>query len=448
MKKSVTALVTISVFVAAFLMAAQARCGEYAGKLIYMPRDLADNDFNDPASKWSFKRMAATENVVLFWADGFGDNLSTAPALDGHDMRVDLPNLLAKLERFYSYFYNDLGWVKPGTKADRYRMMVMLDYSLEGTAYGGDYDSEIGALWIAPNRVQDEKLNCVAHELGHSFQLQISCDGEGESWGGAGIFEMASQWMLWQVNPDWQTDENYHLNAFRDLTHKAFLHIDNIYHSPYVLECWGELHGPGFIAELFRQGKVGEDPVMTYKRMNSMSQKDFTDEMWRQQARFVNWDFDRVRENARPYANLWHTPMDRLGKGHYRVPVTHAPENYGFNFIELDVPSPGSEVSVDFRGEAGRKGYVSVNPGKAGWRYGFIGVDADGATIYGDMESASRGKLSFTAPGGRPLSHLWLMVMGAPTEHWRNIDGEENPGDAQWPYSIKLHGTDLKTPEK
>ena len=27
-------------------------------------------------------------------------------------------------------------------------MMVMINYSLEGTAYGGDYDGQIGALWI------------------------------------------------------------------------------------------------------------------------------------------------------------------------------------------------------------------------------------------------------------------------------------------------------------
>ena len=67
-------------------------------------------------------------------------------------------------------------------------MMVMINYSLEGTAYGGDYDGEIGALWIAPNRVQDEKLNCIAHELGHSFQSQITCDGQGEAWGGCGFF--------------------------------------------------------------------------------------------------------------------------------------------------------------------------------------------------------------------------------------------------------------------
>lgn len=211
----------------------------HEGKAIYIPKDLREMDLNSPDSKWSFKRMVSTPDVALFWAKEFGDDITQAPDLDGHNMKVDLANLMARLQRFYDYFYHDLKFVKPGTKADKYKMMVMLDYSLEGTAYGGDYDGQIGALWIAPNRVQDKMLNCIAHELGHSFQLQISCDGEGDAWGGCGFYEMGAQWMLWQVNPDWQTDENFHLNAFRDLTHKAYLHIDNIYHSPYVIELWG-----------------------------------------------------------------------------------------------------------------------------------------------------------------------------------------------------------------
>lgn len=49
---------------------------------------------------------------------------------------------------------------------------------------------------------------------------------------------MTSQWMLWQVNPEWITDEKYHWDAFMKLTHKAYLHLENIYHSPYVLEYW------------------------------------------------------------------------------------------------------------------------------------------------------------------------------------------------------------------
>lgn len=426
-------------------------------KQIYQPKPSTAHDssqadeeveFGWNSSKWDKSRMISTDNIVLFWAPGFGDNITTAPdyiqVLENgdtirHNMKVDLANLMEKLESFYKFFYNDLAFVKPGTsKADKYKMMVMLDYSLEGTAFGGDYDGEIGALWIAPNRVQDQNLNCIAHELGHSFQSQIGCDDEGEGWGGAGFYEMASQWMLWQVNPEWQKDERFHLDAFSDLTHKAFLHIDNIYHSPYVLELWGEKHGRPFIAELFRQGKVGEDPAMTYIRLNGMSQKEFNDEMFHNYTRLVNWDIDRVRNYTRGYTDIWHTDLVDAGSGWQRVAPKNAPENYGFNVIPIEVPAPGKKVTVDFRGEAGKKGYFTKNKEKAGWRYGFVAVGADGKEYYGEMNDKSKGKITFENPKDGNIQKLWMVVMGAPTEHWRNVDGPHNPGDAQWPYAIKV----------
>ena len=212
-------------------------------KEIYIPKDLQEMDLNDPESKWSYKRMVCTENFAIFWEKGFGNDLNNPPQLEGKPMSFDLENLKEKLESFYDYFYNTLEFAKKGSKCDKYRMMVMINYSLEGTAYGGDYDGEIGALWVAPNRIQDKKLNCIAHELGHSFQSQIICDGQGEAWGGSGFFEMTSQWMLWHVNPEWVTDENYHWVAFCKDTHKAFLQLTNIYRSPYVLEYWSQKHG-------------------------------------------------------------------------------------------------------------------------------------------------------------------------------------------------------------
>ena len=266
------------------------------GKSIYIPKDLQGMDLQNPASRWSYHRMAYTENFVIFWEKGFGNDLGNPPQLEGHSMKVDLPGLKEKLENFYAYFYHTLQFARQGSKCDKYRMMVMINYSLEGTAYGGDYDGQIGALWIAPNRVQDKKLNCIAHELGHSFQSQITCDEQGEAWGGCGFFEMTSQWMLWQVNPDWMTDEKYHWDAFKTLTHKAYLHLDNIYHSPYVLEYWGTRHGLPLIAELYRQGKRGEDPVITYKRLNGLEQEEFCDEMFDACRHFVNWDFEIIRE--------------------------------------------------------------------------------------------------------------------------------------------------------
>lgn len=425
-------------------------------KKIYKPKaqdahdsSRADEDveFGWDDSKWDKSRMVSTDNIVLFWAPGFGDNIAKAPDLieikeNGdtirHNMKVDLPNLMSKLEKFYNYFYNDLGFVKPGTKADKYKMMVMLDYSLEGTAYGGDYDGEIGALWIAPNRVQDENLNCIAHELGHSFQMQISCDGEGESWGGNGFFEMTSQWMLWQVNPEWQKDERFHLDAFADLTHKSFLNLENIYHSPYVIELWGEKHGKPFIAELFRQGKKGEDPTMTYMRLTGLSQKDFNDEMFKGYQRLVNWDIDRVKAYTRDYTDIWHTEFADKENGWKRITFKNCPENYGFNVIPLNVPLPGKKLNIEFKGLKNVPGYISVNSEKAGWRYGLVAIDDNGEAQYGKMYDAQKGKISWTTPKEGGIQKLWLVVMGAPTEHWMNKDWPQQEPDAQWPYEIRI----------
>lgn len=410
-----------------------------AGKAIYIPKDLQGMDLHDPESKWSFHRMDYTDNFVIFWEKGFGTDLSNPPQLEGHDMRVDLPNLKEKLEYFYRYFRDSLQFVKPSSKCDTYRMIVIINYSLEGTAYGGDYDGQIGAFWVAPNRIQDKKLNCVAHELGHSFQSQITCDGQGEAWGGCGFFEMTSQWMLWQVNPDWIRDEEYHWDAFMKLTHKAYLHLENIYHSPYILEYWGMKRGLPLIAELYRQGKKGEDPVITYKRVAGLDQRQFCDEMFDACRHLIHWDFPRVWKETRPYADRYTTRLTQLPDNWYRVAPENCPENYGFNAIPLVVPEAGQSLTVEFCGEAGCKGYEAIRTDKAGWRYGLVAVTAEGTSFYEPMQDASTGTIRFTAPKDTPLAHLWLVVMGAPAEHWMNPEPGEI--DAQWPYRIRVTGS-------
>ena len=100
------------------------------GKAIYVPKDLQGMDLNNPESKWSYHRMVCTENFVIFWEKGFGKDLANPPQLEGHNMQVDLHNLEEKLERFYRFFRDTLKFSKPGSKCDKYRMMVMLNYSL------------------------------------------------------------------------------------------------------------------------------------------------------------------------------------------------------------------------------------------------------------------------------------------------------------------------------
>ena len=397
----------------------------HAQKKIYIPEDLRKMDLQADTSQWSFKRSIETDDLILMWERGFGSDTSNPPMLEGKPMSFNLTNLRDRVQEFYHFFRDTLAFTRPGSKADKYKMMVMVNYSLDGTAYGGTYDNFIGALWVAPNRIQDAKMNCMAHELGHSFQLQIPADSVGDAWGGSGFFEMTSQWMLWQVNPDWLTDENYHFEAFKQLTHKAYLHLDNIYHSPFVIQWWSDLHGRKSIAELYRQGRIGEDPVMTYKRMYNMSQKQFCDEMFRGYQHLVNFDFNHARKETRQYACTFDTELEG---GKWLRPKNY-PEEYGFNAIKLD-----DKVNLNAR-------KFRLNLQGDNLRYGFVGITTDGQSVYSNVNATE-----FVVPKSKRLSHLYLIVMGAPLQHHQiPMPTDENYKNPQnilvFPYSFRIFAT-------
>ena len=116
------------------------------GKAIYQPKEFAGQDWYSDTSRYSYRRMSCTDNLAIFWEKGFGNDLAAPPDLEGHPMDVDLENLKYQLERFYLFYRDSLKFVKPGSQSEKYRMMAMIQYSLEGTAYGGDYDQVIGAF--------------------------------------------------------------------------------------------------------------------------------------------------------------------------------------------------------------------------------------------------------------------------------------------------------------
>ncbi len=386
-------------------------------KTIFIPKDLRGMNLESDTSKWCWKRSAETRDLIFMWERGFGNDVQKPPLLEGKPMAFNLSVLMERLQTFYTFFRDTLKFSLPGSKADRYKMMVMVMYSLDGTAYGGTYDDFIGSLWVAPNRIQDKTMNCMAHELGHSFQLQIPADQTGEAWGGTGFFEMTSQWMLWQVNPWWLRDENYHFEAFKKLTHKAYLSMDNIYHSPYVIQWWSDLHGRTSIAQLYREGRKGEDPVMTYQRKYGLDQQTFCLEMLRGYQHLVNFDFKHARTETRPYACTWTTPLDTLKGGWYQPKTTL--EDYGFHIIPLAV---GKQPRVKVRGNH--------------LRWALVGVTPDGQSIYGEPMSS---RLPLKA---KDLSKLYLVVMGAPERHQQlyrhSEEGPEAHGTPRtYPYQFR-----------
>jgi hypothetical protein len=404
-----------------------------------------DNDYSNEESEFSYKRMDSSANFALFWSKAYGSNPSsnTDPS-----QRFNTQEVLAECERFYNYYINELKFLKKGKSTNEsYKILIYVINSQEGTAYGGGADEKVGILWVPPPRMASKPYGALAHELGHSIQYLVRAEG---AWGfstspagsnGQPIFEMTSQYMLWHVYPEWMTFENYHLNSFMQKTHYSFLHETNQYHSPYVLEYWSEKHGKAFIGKLWQNAQSGEDPVMAYKRITGTNQSKFNDEMFDAARRFITWDLSRVEQVASPYANQHTSKLDSIGDGWYRIAESKCPQNYGYNGIKLKTPSSGSKVSVQFKGLAGIDGFRKIKTEKAGWRYGFLAVKEDGSRLYGEPKSAASGAVSFVVP--KNTKHLWLVVSGAPKEHWEHLTDWKDENDEQWPYQIKLKGTGL-----
>ncbi len=398
------------------------------------------NNFEDAESEYSYSRMAESDNLVMFWHKSYGNN-----PMENSDSnkRFDADKAMAECERFYNYYVNDLRLVQKGAShTDNYKLLIFVIGGDENTAFGGGSE-DVGILWTPAVRINKAPYGALAHEIGHSFQY-LSARDSGTGPRGP-IMEMSAQYMLWQVYPEWMTFENYHLVDFLKGTHYAFLHPANMYHSPYVLEYWSNKHGIEFWGNLCRSTQEGEDVVQTYKRITNLSQDAFNDEIFDANRHFITWDLPRVDSVAKPYRNMHKTKLNEVEDGWFQVDSINAPQNYGYNGIPLQVPER-KKVTLYFKGIANSAGYTNVKTDKAGWRYGFVAYLKNGERVYGKTHKNADDTVTFKVP--KNTANLWLVVSGAPTEHWSLPNGRRNrdkpkPAEEQWPYKIKLTGTSI-----
>ncbi|MCW3807977.1 DUF6055 domain-containing protein [Plebeiibacterium marinum] len=411
---------------------------------IYMVSDSVNqNDFTSDTSSYCFKRSVQSDNIALFWHKEYGNDPMLNPDTT---KRFSPQRALEECGRFYNYYVNELKMVQKGNSlSDKYKLLIFVFGGDEGTAFGGGSEDKVGILWTPAVRIHKEPFGALAHEMAHSFQYLSSADyGTGPR---GPIMEMSAQYMLWQVYPEWMTFEKYHLDAFLTKTHFAFLHPQNMYHSPYVLEYWSEKHGKDFYGKLSRETQEGEDPVATYKRITGITQEQFNDEIFDASRRFITWDLARVEEVAEPYKNMHKTQLVDEGKGWYSIDSVNCPQNYGYNGIQLEVPEAGTQIELDFRGMANANGYTNVKVDKAGWRYGFVAYLKNGKRVYSEMYKDERGKVSFKVP--EQTAFLWFVVSGAPKEHWPIVFNwgapkTDDPKEEQWAYKFHLKGAGVK----
>ncbi len=434
---------------------------------------------------YSWHRSKQSEHFFVFWSPEFGadPNSSDVPA----NMRVDIDDLLLKAEKFFDTNVNQLGMATLGqgkSMLDNYKMQIYLIYQDEWLATGSGYDDKIGALWVNPSTCQPVG-STIAHEIGHSFQYQtyadrvqtqgVPADGtsgfrygfvgpDGSGNGGCAYWEQCAQWQAQRDYPEEQFT-TYNFDVWLNNCHRHFHHEWQRYASYWLQSYWVEKQGIEAYGKIWTESVAPEDAISAYTRIyNGGNYATTREELFDYAVRMATFDIKDVREYANGYLDRYNTKMFYNSEsGEYQISYANCPGATGFNVIALNVPENGGAVSVDFRGlDYGAplfgkdKGVMVDGDGNTvgttdkynavggaenmGWRYGFVALSG-GKRTYSSVGKDAKGNLSFNVPANTEL--LYLVVQGSPEVYMSHGWDEVEENDAQFPYVIKLNGTDL-----
>ena len=442
-------------------------------RYLVKPSTYSSNDFTNENSTYCFQRSAESEHFVVFWAKGLKKQ-SNGNLTGGASSSVcNVNTLLNNAEKIWDVYVNKLGFLIPGkSTTDKVKIEMFVVNQSEWRADGSGVD---GTVWTAgtgttktPKSQKVGLFHCnawaassnvtVAHEIGHTFQYLVSADlgmthglnyvlgdnSKGNEW-----WEDCANWQAHKVYPAEQFSSNWGNN--QNMHHLNIIHEDARYNNCYYQDWWCQLHGLNTIGRVWREANKPEDPIQAYMRIFNLNDSTFADEQFEGYAHIAAMDIDSWKSYGQgligsEQQRLTDVPdtivQSHLGgeKDWWIVQPDYCPQNYGYNANPLKVPATGTEVKATFKGLANATGYRSVYPGRAGWRYGLVAYSSDGTRTYSPMGREAEGEVSITIP--EKCTHLWLVVMGAPTKWWTHSWNENADDDEQWPYAVKFTNSD------
>ena len=433
-------------------------------------------------AKWSWFRSKQSEHFFVFWEAGFGSDPNSSDLPDG--MRVDIDDLLQKAEQFYKTNVTTLKMAETGqgkSMLDKYKMEIYLLYQTEWLATGSGYDNTIGALWVNPSTCQPVG-SVIAHEIGHSFQYQVSADklltGEGHETdygmdcgfrygfgpngrGGCAYWEQCPQWQSFQDYPEVTFYDSFY--AWQQNFHRHFNHEWMRYASVYFQYYFTEKHGIEAYGRIWKESKFPEDPLQTYMRLYCGDDlQTFYDDYAEYAQKVLTYDFKAIHSYADDNAKAFKTQMFKVGDK-FRPAYSACPGTTGFNAIQLNVPAAGttvkaslaalpvgSELAADDPGEQKNgdnqvvgnvKKYNSQSNKTANYRFGFVAIKNGEAIEYGKLTKGAEGEAEMTVSAG--TDKLYLLVVATPDTYNRHEWNDDESDDEQWPYEVSFSGTNV-----
>lgn len=488
-------------------LVATAALTSWAQKQLYIPQEWRNRtdtliySESDPDNKytWSKTRSKESDNFIVYWQKGYGSKLPTNAA---ETYRVDIDDLLKKAEQFYELNVTKLGFGAAGSKMDKYKSMILLNYTTEWMAYGGGYDFTVPALWISPSTCKPVG-HTIAHEIGHSFQYMGYSDlGGGAGFHfpqgqGSGFWEQTAQWQAAQAYPDQKWNESwlvYGVPYFPRACNYAMTHEWMRYQSYwwhyYLVEKYNDReiigkiwrHDPGlpsntstgYNATALDANEVlmhlkGIDAKELYRMYFEYAMKMAT----------VDIDVDGCKEEGLQWTEF--TPYVYnyvpLGGTKHQVAYASCPQSTGFNIITLDVPAAGTVVETEFTSPRsslacadgdpmqylnGDNQYVSKSGTRynttanynalRGFRLGYVALLSNNERVYlyddsvycadDTKSSAKTVTVKATVPAG--TKRLYFVVSPAPRQYVRHLWNEKMEDDDQWPYQVEFKNTNIK----
>lgn len=436
-------------------------------RFLLKPDTYSGTDYTNAAASqgYNFLCHQESEHFAVFWDVRYGSNPDKIQ-YPGDGNVTSASYVLNIAEKCWNMYAGELGFVKEGASTtDKYKIQLYIPYQKEWRADASGTNGANGGMtgighfnpWAANARGG----HTIAHEVGHTFQYLVSADlgtdaawhydrGWRWGWGGGndnGWWESCADWQAYQIFPDRQFTDGEYFEQHLDAHHLNMLHEDWRYACCYIHDWWTMKHGRDFIGRMWRETQPYEDPIQTYKRMNNLSQEQFCNELMEGYMRMATWDIDGVRDRAK----------HRIGQHKNRLKVKDAAtatyttdastciQNYGYHITNMVKADAGTVVKAHFRGLTDAEGYHYVYPERAGWRYAFVALAADGTRTYGEVKADKEGTAEMTVPAN--CQRIFFVVMGAPTEHWphpwtsgkASADWAQN--NEQWPYEVTFENT-------
>ncbi|NDV58488.1 DUF6055 domain-containing protein [Bacteroides sp. 519] len=437
-------------------------------------------------SYYSWHRMKQSEHFFVFWSPEFGEDPNSTEN-QASNMWVDIDDLLLKAEQYFATNINTLGMAVLGegkSMLDDYKMQIYLIYQDEWLATGSGYDDKIGALWVNPATCHPVG-STIAHEIGHSFQYQVYADKVNKQGYPADLHhgfrygfgpDGAGGCAFWEQGAQWQAQLDYpeemfggHLSVFKKNYHRHFNHEWMRYASYWLQHVWVEKYGKEAYGRIWRDSEFPEDPLQTYQRIycNNDLNTLYAD-LYDYASHMVYFDLKFANNENKPVTvpssvkGDYSTDLYKIGDLEYQVGYESCPGTTGFNVIELKVPASGTTISTTInaiapgsalaKGDKGQqvdgdgaavsktKNYNASDNVSSDYRYGYVAI-VNGTPTYSAMTKGAKGTASFTVPAG--TNELYFVIMAAPGEYNRQYWNDLEADDEQWPYSIKVSGTDV-----